>query len=150
MQSHSISSLKYLDAIDLYQWIKQGHTSLGQPFQVIDVRGSDHIGGHIKGSWNYPYRRLKSDLNYVDTLRQELLDKAEIGADGAPEIINCVFHCAQSQQRGPSSAMLFLRSIPESQLNRFQIWVLKGGFNHWQSNYGLDEAVTENYKPDLW
>lgn len=142
--------MKYLDAIDLYQWIKQGHTSLGQPFQVIDVRGSDHIGGHIKGSWNYPYRRLKSDLNYVDTLRQELLDKAEIGADGASEIINCVFHCAQSQQRGPSSAMLFLRSIPESQLNRFQIWVLKGGFNYWQSNYGLDEAVTENYKPDLW
>ncbi|BAO41380.1 Rhodanese domain-containing protein [Kluyveromyces marxianus] len=146
MQSYSISSLKYLDAKDLYQWIKQGKTSLGEPFQVIDVRGSDHVGGHIKGSWNYPYKKLKSDLAYVDTLRQELLNKTDSDSD----VINCVFHCALSQQRGPSSALLFLRSIPESQLSRFRIWVLKGGFNYWQSIYGLDETVTDNYKPDLW
>ncbi len=119
---------------------------MGEPFQVIDVRGSDHVGGHIKGSWNYPYKKLKSDLAYVDTLRQELLNKTDSDSD----VINCVFHCALSQQRGPSSALLFLRSIPESQLSRFRIWVLKGGFNYWQSIYGLDETVTDNYKPDLW
>lgn len=139
--------------------MKQGHTQLGQPFQVVDVRGSDHIGGHIKGSWNYPYKTLKNDLDYLNKLRQELLKKSETEAatkTGAPTegdepaVINCVFHCALSQQRGPSSAMLFLRSIPEFQLNRFQIWVLKGGFNYWQSKYGLDETVTESYKPDLW
>lgn len=149
MQSYSIASLKYLDASDLFQWLKQGHTSLGQPFQVIDVRGSDHIGGHIKTSWNYPYRKIKSDLDYIKGLREKLLEAHNDQQDNET-VINCVFHCAMSQQRGPSSAMKFLRSIPESELANFQIWILKGGFNHWQTLYGLDDSVTESYIPDLW
>lgn len=98
-------------------------------------------------SVNYPYKRIKADPEYLDELRQDIIQKH--GSDDNT-VINCVFHCALSQQRGPSSAMKFLRSIPESELGNFQIWVLKGGFSYWQSLYGTDDTVTENYKPDLW
>lgn len=145
MQSYSITSIKYLDAPELYRWIKQGFaTSSHLPFQVIDVRGSDYIGGHIVGGWNYPYSRISHDLEQLNALKDRLLTEC----DG--DVINCVFHCAQSQQRGPSAAMKFLRSLPEEQLGKFQIWVLRGGFNYWQSAYGKDASVTEGYAEDIW
>lgn len=145
MKSYSITHIKQLDACVLFQWLKHGSTHLDEPFQVIDVRGSDYVGGHIRTSWNYPYKKLKLDSKYMSTLRNRLLQEHKDKG-----VINCVFHCAQSQQRGPSSALKFLRTIPQDDLNKFQIWILKGGFNHWQSVYGKDETVTENYEADIW
>lgn len=153
----SVADIKYIDASDLYKWIIDGKNNLGQPFQVIDVRGSDHIGGHISGSWNYPYKKLKhansestpGDDNYIDKLYKQLESKR--GTNG---IIDVIFHCAQSQQRGPSAALLFLRylnGIKEGNvIDKYRIYVLRGGFNHWQDVYGTDDLVTEDYVQDLW
>ncbi|AET41202.1 phosphatase YCH1 Ecym_7376 [Eremothecium cymbalariae DBVPG len=152
MQSFSISEIKYLDASELHQWLKNGYTTtLHEPFQVIDVRGSDYIGGHIAGAWNYPYKRLKNDVKYIGELRNRLLEEHMQSSDETNQsVVNCVFHCAQSQQRGPSSAMRFLRSLTEHQLCHFRIWILRGGFNHWQSIYGQDSSLTVDYVPDIW
>lgn len=145
MSSRSITNIKYLDATQLFQWLKQGSASLGNPFRVIDVRGSDYIGGHIKGCWNYPYKRLSQDETAMNELKTRL--REPITGD---EVMNVVFHCAQSQQRGPSAAMKFLRLLSDQELDHFKVWVLRDGFNHWQDVYGEDSTVTEGYEPDLW
>ncbi|QLL33592.1 hypothetical protein HG536_0E05030 [Torulaspora globosa] len=145
MSSRTINNIRYVDATELFQWLKQGLTSLGYPFRVIDVRGSDYVGGHIKGSWNYPYKRLSQDENVMNELRTRLAE-----ATVNDEVMNVVFHCAQSQQRGPSAAMKFLRHLSDQELDKFKIWILRDGFNHWQDIYGADATVTEGYEPDLW
>lgn len=149
MHSSTIKNIKYLEPAELYNWIKAGYaTNKHEPFQVIDVRDSDYIGGHIAGGWNYPYESLKHDINILCKLKTNLLEK--IPNTDNTLVVNCVFHCAQSQQRGPSSAIKFMKSLTETELSKFKIWVLRGGFNRWQSIYGQDSSVTENYVPTLW
>lgn len=69
---------------------------------------------------------------------------------GSDRPLNAIFHCAQSQQRGPAAAMKLLRFLPDDKLSNFKIWVLRGGFNHWQDQYGEDQELTEDYEPDIW
>ena len=67
-----------------------------------------------------------------------------------------VFHCALSQQRGPSAALRYVRErqrlVPEAerQRRRQDVYVLDGGFNMWQAKYGADERLTEGWVRDLW
>ena len=62
---------------------------------IVDVRDADHAGGHIAGSIHVP----SSSLDYrTPELIRKLAEK---------EIV--VFHCALSQQRGPSAALRYLR-----------------------------------------
>lgn len=56
---------------------------------------TDYIGGHIKGSQNVPSHKLDAML---PTLVRQLQDKETV-----------VFHCALSQQRGPSAALRYIR-----------------------------------------
>ncbi|SCU91403.1 LADA_0F09758g1_1 [Lachancea dasiensis] len=144
MESRSLTAIKYLDAQELFRWLQCGFSASHEPFQVVDVRGSDYIGGHIKDGWNYPYRQLRDDVEKCNELRARLDEKRGLG------VINCVFHCALSQQRGPSAAMKFLRTLEDEDLAHIRIYVLRGGFNHWQSLYGENSEVTESYKADLW
>lgn len=62
---------------------------------VIDVRDSDYIGGHITGGQNVP-------VHTHDYKMPELVRTL-----GEKEVV--VFHCALSQQRGPGSALRYLR-----------------------------------------
>lgn len=62
---------------------------------IIDVRDEDHIGGHIRSSIHAPSRTLDYK---TPELARKLKDK---------DIV--VFHCALSQQRGPSAALRYLR-----------------------------------------
>jgi rhodanese-related sulfurtransferase len=62
---------------------------------IIDVRDDDHVGGHIFTSTHVP----SSSLDYrVPELVRKLKDM---------EIV--IFHCALSQQRGPSAARRYVR-----------------------------------------
>ncbi|KAK3954266.1 hypothetical protein QBC32DRAFT_336669 [Pseudoneurospora amorphoporcata] len=72
-------------------------TENGSPtsLAIIDVRDDDYIGGHIKGSQNVPSHKLDAML---PTLVRQLQDKETV-----------VFHCALSQQRGPSAALRYIR-----------------------------------------
>lgn len=142
----SVSDLKYVDATELHQWIQQGHTTLLQePFQVVDVRGSDYIGGHIVDGWHRPYKQLSHSPEYLTLL---LHDIRKLRGKGGH--VNVVFHCAQSQQRGPSAALKLLRIMTPEDAEHIRVWILRGGFNHWQDVYGEDDTVTEDYTPELW
>ncbi|KAK4997239.1 Cdc25 phosphatase Ibp1 [Elasticomyces elasticus] len=122
---------------------------------VIDVRDSDYIGGHIIGCRNVPSNTL--DYRLPELVRT-LVDK---------EIV--VFHCALSQQRGPSAALRYLREkerlgFPiaaannqdaaanprESSIPPQRVYVLDGGFVKWQELYGSDKNLTEDYQKDIW
>jgi rhodanese-related sulfurtransferase len=112
---------------------------------------ADYIGGHIKGSLNFPSGNL--DV-MMPTLIRKLEDKSVV-----------VFHCALSQQRGPRAALQYIRerdrlvSKKESsqgqesgatRTEQQQVLVLDQGFVGWQEEYGKDEQLTEGYRWELW
>lgn len=120
-------------------------SSRAQDLAIIDVRDSDHVGGHIKGSTWVPSSAL--DIRIPELLRL-LKDKDKV-----------VFHCALSQQRGPAAALRYARERErlsekggeDSAAKKSQeVCVLVGGFNMWQAKYGEDERLTEGYVKDVW
>lgn len=89
---------------------------------VIDVRDSDYVGGHIVGGTNVPVNT--HDYRMPELIRT-LKDKDVV-----------VFHCALSQQRGPSSALRYLREKERlegaGKEDGQKVYVLEGGFVKWQ------------------
>lgn len=66
-----------------------------------------------------------------------------------------VFHCALSQQRGPSAALRYARekasrALGENANSEQQVFVLDGGFVAWQEKFGRDERLTLAYAEDIW
>ncbi|KAK3112078.1 Cdc25 phosphatase Ibp1 [Teratosphaeriaceae sp. CCFEE 6253] len=115
---------------------------------IVDVRDSDFIGGHIVGCQNVP----TSTHDYrMPELVRTLKDQDTV-----------VFHCALSQQRGPSSALRYLRERERMSAKgelgggkgeegkEQKVVVLEGGFTKWQEKYGEDKELTEGYVKDLW
>ncbi|KAK8042375.1 Rhodanese-like protein [Apiospora phragmitis] len=114
------------------------------------LRTTDYIGGHIQGSLNFPSRSL-------DAMMPTLLRKLE-----GKETV--VFHCALSQQRGPSAALRYLREKEAAgdanktkkpddvtqQQQQQTVYILDRGFVGWQEKYGPDERLTEAYRKEIW
>ena len=166
MSTISLANLQYIDRETLAQKFS-AIQALPASTAVIDVRDSDHIGGHIRGSTWIP----SSQLDYkMPELLRTLRDK---------EVV--VFHCALSQQRGPSAALRYLREkerlVPGAELEsrgeireegagqseeisdegmnegtgkKQRVYVLRGGFTEWQEKYGEDRTLTEGYQKDIW
>lgn len=125
----------------------------------IFPRSVDHIGGHIKSSLHFPSRSLDA---MMPTLVRKLADKDVV-----------VFHCALSQQRGPSAALQYLRAkegasaavarkVADEQQSasgegeaatkkqQQTVYILDRGFVGWQEAYGPDERLTEAYRKEIW
>ncbi|KAI8956856.1 Rhodanese-like protein [Daldinia sp. FL1419] len=121
---------------------------------IVDVRDD---GGHIKASLHFPSRSLDATM---PTLLRKLADK---------EVV--VFHCALSQQRGPSAALRYLRERKAasaaatavkkaaedkeaeeevSASKQQQVYILDRGFVGWQELFGRDDRLTEGYREDIW
>ncbi|MCJ1398801.1 hypothetical protein MMC11_002002 [Xylographa trunciseda] len=132
---------------------------------VIDVRDDDHVGGHIYSSTHVPSSTLDHKIpELVRTL-------------SGKDIV--IFHCALSQQRGPTAARRYARERtrllssntqkdssvglgtrdteaerighdPKVEGAEQKIYILDGGFVKWQEKYGPDSRLTESYAPDIW
>ncbi|KAL3470155.1 hypothetical protein BJX99DRAFT_251420 [Aspergillus californicus] len=115
-------------------------TSTPSKLAIIDVRDHDHIGGHIYSSTWVPSATLD---HRVAELVRTLQDKEKV-----------VFHCALSQQRGPSAALRYSRErerlLGVEASHSQEVFVLEGGFLQWQEKYGKDVRLTEAYVEDLW
>lgn len=65
-----------------------------------------------------------------------------------------VFHCALSQQRGPSAALRYAREresvLGAEESHKQKVYVLEGGFVQWQEKFGKDVRLTEAYAEDIW
>jgi rhodanese-related sulfurtransferase len=153
MSNISLSNLEFISRESLAQQLRASKpttsdsttttnpsSTLPSNLAVIDVRDSDHVGGHIRGSTWLPSNEL--DYKMPELLRT-MKDK---------DIV--VFHCALSQQRGPSAALRYLRErekLGEARGERGQkVVVLKGGFTEWQEKYGRDEGLTEGWERGIW
>ncbi|RYP06526.1 hypothetical protein DL764_003120 [Monosporascus ibericus] len=134
----------------------------GSKVAIVDVRDDDHTGGHIKSSLHFPSGSLDATM---PTLLRQLADKDTV-----------VFHCALSQQRGPSAALRYLRereaqeaqqaqrqqakgeakgagdgnAEAELKVKQQKVYVLDRGFVGWQEVYGPDERLTEGWRKELW
>lgn len=128
MSSHTVSTLPRISAITLSQTLlAQTQTSSNldattppSKIAIVDVRddgtfaippictfffqterrthaneSTDHIGGHIRHSIHAPSHTLD---HKIPELVRKLKDKEAV-----------VFHCALSQQRGPSAALRYIR-----------------------------------------
>ena len=129
----------YILREELVQALKNNPDSVA----VVDVRGDDHVGGHIKGSTNVPSHTL--DWRMPELVRT-LKDK---------EVV--VFHCAYSQVRGPKAFREYreLRRAArdkagEPEADPQRACVLQGGFHSWQAKFGHDKDLTEAYAADIW
>ncbi|CAK7243495.1 MAG: Cdc25 phosphatase Ibp1 [Sporothrix thermara] len=142
----SIGSLQRMTAAQLADRIRAGANSLA----IVDVRDDDYIGGHIVGSLHFASGSLDATM---PTLLRKLQDADTV-----------VFHCALSQQRGPSAALRYLREVAAQQNKKTTtgggaavepskpqtVYVLDRGFVGWQEVYGDDETLTEGYRKELW
>ncbi|CEJ59295.1 hypothetical protein PMG11_07925 [Penicillium brasilianum] len=138
MSSISIASLPRMSRDALSEILLSGAPS--NKLAIIDVRDSDHIGGHIKSSTWVPTPNL--DVRLPELLRT------------LKDVEKVVFHCALSQQRGPSAALRYARererTLGEEESKKQEVYVLEGGFVQWQEKYGNDERLTEAYVADIW
>jgi rhodanese-related sulfurtransferase len=99
---------------------------------VVDVRDSDHIGGHIKGSSWVPTSELEARIPELIRLNR---DKDQV-----------VFHCMLSQQRGPSSALKFMRAL---QMSDAHVWTGgNGGENDSGSGSGSSSSSSKGSSAD--
>ncbi|KAM3470885.1 hypothetical protein MY5147_006139 [Beauveria neobassiana] len=136
----TITSLKRISAKDLSQRILAERDSAEPTYAIIDVRDDDYLGGHIRGG-------IHAASEQLDALMPTLLRRLE----GKRTV---VFHCALSQQRGPSAALRYLRertaTSSSGESSQQEVLVLDRGFEGWRQVYGEDERLTEGYRKDLW
>ncbi|KAF7521941.1 hypothetical protein G7054_g12291 [Neopestalotiopsis clavispora] len=158
----TLGSLKRITAPKLAEQLlarsEAGAAAGDSSIAIVDVRDDgelifgdsfhnlDHIGGHINGSLHFPSRSLDA---MMPTLLRKLEDKETV-----------VFHCALSQQRGPSAALRYMRERADlvekaakqggKEEKPQTVYVLDRGFVGWQEVYGTDERLTEGYRTDLW
>lgn len=114
-----------------------------RPFAIVDVRDSDHAGGHIPGSIHVPSTTFARNVGW---LVQQLQGKDEV-----------VFHCMMSQQRGPACARVFARELQKARSDETAavtepvVSVLTGGFANWVSIYRRQAAtLIADYDPKVW
>ncbi|PNS17923.1 hypothetical protein CAC42_3882 [Sphaceloma murrayae] len=134
MSNSTIATLTHIQPADLATHLRSDTRS---KTSIIDVRDVDYIGGHIKGCQNVP---TQTHDHAMPELVRQLKDQEMV-----------VFHCVLSQQRGPRSALRYMRERERLGVDGSQkVVVLEGGFQRWQEMYGEDKDLTEGYQKDLW
>ena len=123
------AELQYISPETLVAWLRDGGGGGGHPVRVVDVREGDfkRTGTKIRGAVNVPAYQIRAD-----------------GGRGLVEMLRCepivVFHCMYSQQRGPSSALIYLRAAAAAgaEQQRQEVYVLRGGFDGFFRQYAAD------------
>ena len=128
MTTYTFSDLSWIRREELADLVK----SKASGISIIDVRDDDYIGGHIINSQNIT-------VNTHDVRMPELVRTLK-----DQDVV--IFHCTLSQQRGPGSALRYLRER-DAMLSKGavakredgkelkdgqEVKVLEGGFSKWQ------------------
>ncbi|KAG0346736.1 hypothetical protein BG005_000571 [Podila minutissima] len=120
----------------VYQLVKDKTKVPGKDYLVIDVRGEDHVGGHVAGSLNLPLHELP------ERLPELIKEHADV-----PQLY---FYCGQSYSRGPKGAAIWAEGQSEELASKQQVNVLEGGFVEWQKKYKEDRELVDNYDEEHW
>eukprot|EP00746_Dinoflagellata_sp_MGD_P022683 gnl/MRDRNA2_/MRDRNA2_15308_c0_seq1.p1 gnl/MRDRNA2_/MRDRNA2_15308_c0~~gnl/MRDRNA2_/MRDRNA2_15308_c0_seq1.p1 ORF type:complete len:166 (+),score=29.58 gnl/MRDRNA2_/MRDRNA2_15308_c0_seq1:200-697(+) len=120
----------------LKQWIcEKSQAAPPCAFMVVDVRGRDHIGGHIPGSLHMPSTSIVCKQAWCQELARVVVEFHQMARVDACIV---VFHCMYSEIRGPERAELFqtfLRSQDLEEFQEIQVMLLDGGFHSWLNMY---------------
>ncbi|KAJ1505229.1 hypothetical protein HMI54_003150 [Coelomomyces lativittatus] len=130
--------VKIMEATHLVTLLRDQSLKAGIDYLVIDVRDDDFEGGNIPGAYHLP----SQTLFHAHPTHSQVL---QIHLEKFKRIPLLVFHCALSQQRGPKAASYFAQQLSSTHSN--QIYVLKGGFSHWQAHFGHEVGLVENLDP---
>lgn len=95
--SSQLEDLKWVTPTDLRGWIQDSPRKVA----VVDVRGGDFGGGHIKGCYNF------SSNEFTETLPQLY---QRVNEEGIEDV---VFHCRSSKNRGTRTTLEFINSIKD-------------------------------------
>ncbi|KAF9045091.1 S-adenosyl-L-methionine-dependent methyltransferase [Panaeolus papilionaceus] len=98
-------------------------------YVVVDVRGDDHAGGHVRGSDNWPARPFYDNL-------PEFYEKYQ----NTPKVI---FYCNRSNGRGPRSAAWYQDYLDAHGGKNSKAYVLKGGVKNWLEKYEGQEDLVD-------
>ncbi|KAJ3226684.1 hypothetical protein HDU78_010318 [Chytriomyces hyalinus] len=129
----SSQTARTLEPEELAEWMRDPSK---QDYLVVDVRDEDFESGHVSKAINVPSKEFHKDpASYAPLLE-------------APKKV--IFHCALSQVRGPKAANAYLKEVVEAAGSKQEVYVLQGGFTKWQSRYGKDNLLTQDYDEELW
>lgn len=146
MDSYSITNVKYLDPTELHRWMQEGHTTtLREPFQVVDVRGSDYMGAISRTDGTTPIRAL-SRIRVLTWAKAQIVGKASGRPRSAERDFPLYAIAAARTVCSDAAASVAWHGGTFSLSSMGVAW----GFSRWQSVYGDDESVTAGYLPDLW
>jgi len=121
----------YVEAAELKEIITGGVESV----LVVDVRGDDYAGGHVRGSVNVP---CTENSIWAEGREEELKRWAAsvISGDGTEPKTKIIFHCAESRVRGPTCARAFALAVEELKVSRPpEVQVLRGGYSQWARSF---------------
>lgn len=130
-------TIDYVSPADLHRWLSDTTGSdTSPPFVVVDVRDED-VGdyGRIPKSVHAPSDTFLMHLHTIDAHISEALS----GSKKQP--VHVIFHCMQSQIRGPSCARKYHHylqsaSPPVSSAGQIRVCILEGGMYRYYKTYG--------------
>jgi len=119
----------FLPASTLLEWLQTNNNKNSKKqeiFEIIDVREDDEYGPLcIKKANHHAFEKFKSNLDHIITLYGE-----------NPCVI---FHCTDSEMKGPSAATLYAKSrtndTKHTNYPPQTIYVLSGGFKQFSTTY---------------
>jgi len=117
--------VEFIEAEELQQLLLEKTIGV----KVVDVRDEDwNGGGHIRGATNVP---SSTAFWYEEERAEQLAAFVHAMSEDASLV---VLHCAQSRQRGPRCAKIFVDTLDKlSKLERKPaVKVLRGGFELWK------------------
>ncbi|KAL9644156.1 hypothetical protein ABK040_005620 [Willaertia magna] len=133
-------------------------------FHIVDVRDDDYEEGKIKtpnGTIQYhhaPFYQF-SEQKALELLKQLLIVKEEENnsdkslsssitnsSEEQQKVIDVIFHCYYSQQRGPKAAYRFyqvLREQDENVQKLIRVNILRGGWGLWRTRFFKNNELIE-------
>lgn len=125
----------YLDAAELHELLTDPSTA--STTLVVDVREDDFRGGNVYNALNVPAHSFRQSTSKV--------------IEAAKDKKLVVFHCMQSQVRGPKCARIMAEHVAEAGLASFPtIVILADGFSGWMQYVAdLDEETRAKVKSQL-
>ncbi|KAI9015501.1 Rhodanese-like domain-containing protein [Hyaloraphidium curvatum] len=115
--------LKFVEPAELAAWLKKKDGKL----RVVDVRADEYSEKHIVGAVHIPSDEIQNDPSpAVEQLKSEQ---------------TLVFHCGFSRNRGPKAAKKVRDALKAAGINGPEIYVLKGGWDAFEKQFGSGELV---------
>ncbi|POV98061.1 hypothetical protein PSHT_14244 [Puccinia striiformis] len=147
--------------------IKAGRVN--KDWAVVDVRGTSIHSGFSIGFVMAPTRITSEVISGMSPYTLSSFHEKCPGLITELKDVKCViFHCALSQQRGPTAAKLYAHrredKLTSGTLNSIlpfgeeaqasgssqEVIIIEGGFTNWVREFKDDERLVEGYNPAVW